>query len=57
MKPYQKITISEDEKGKLRIEILANGGYTNRQRRLMNRIVKCFPKSAIVVPMTIGSSK
>lgn len=55
--PYQKITIREDEKGRLRIEILANGGYTNRQRRLMNQIAKCFPKSAIVVPMAIGCTK
>lgn len=56
-KPTQTIRIREAENGKLVIEIMAVDGYTNRQRRLMNLIAKCFPKSAVVVPIEHGTDK
>ena len=45
--PTQIIKISQDDDG-IRILICDGEGYTNEQRRLMDAIVKQFPKSARV---------
>lgn len=46
-RPEQVIQIIEDDDG-IRIIIYDGDGYTNAQRRLMDRIVKQFPKDARV---------
>lgn len=57
VKPYQTITIREDEKDRLRIVIGESaGGYTVKQKRLMDRICKCIPKSAEVTFETLPSA-
>ena len=46
-RPEQVIKIIEDDDG-IRILIYDGEGYTDAQRRLMDRIVKQFPKDARV---------
>ena len=46
-RPEQVIQIIEDDDG-IRILIYDGEGYTDAQRRLMDAIVKQFPKSARV---------
>ena len=46
-RPEQVMKIIEDDDG-IRIIIYDGDGYTNAQRRLMDKIVKQFPKDARV---------
>lgn len=46
-RPIQVIQIVEDDDG-IRILIYDGEGYTDKQRRLMDAIVKQFPKGARV---------
>ena len=45
--PIQVIEISQDDDG-IRVLVYDGEGYTNEQRRLMDAIVKQFPKGARV---------
>lgn len=47
VRPIQVIEIAEDDDG-LKIFVYDGEGYTDKQRRLMNAIVKQFPKEARV---------
>ena len=44
-RPIQVIEIAEDDDG-LKIFVYDGEGYTDKQRRLMDAIVKQFPKGA-----------